>query len=392
MAAKMPVSPKPVLAILTRRRCPRHDSRGIRRTRTLADRTIAESVKTYEDWLESQLRGELVRKDLDDKHEKMCEGPFPFLRATYWRWAEKILDACPELERAPAVLGVGDIHLENFGTWRDDEARLVWGVNDFDEAAVMPYAVDLTRLAASAILARTSEKTGAKDICAAIWDGYRKGLREPAPFVLDEEHAWLRNLFVARDNEREEFWDKMRRLKPRGTPAARFRAALEAALPERGIELEFRPRKAGTGSLGRPRWVGIGSWRGGLLVREAKALVPSGWVLATGGAQKLRVQEILSGKYRAPDPWVRVYGNVVVRRLSPNSRKIELEQDAKVLLGERILHKMGHELANVHLGTGDSKARVWAHFSARNTGWLRDAAKAAADFVAGDYRQWKKGY
>ena len=28
---------------------------------------------------------------------------------------------------------------ENFGTWRDADGRLVWGVNDFDEAAVMPW-------------------------------------------------------------------------------------------------------------------------------------------------------------------------------------------------------------------------------------------------------------
>jgi hypothetical protein len=26
----------------------------------------------------------------------------------------------------PRVLGVGDIHLENFGTWRDAEGRMVW--------------------------------------------------------------------------------------------------------------------------------------------------------------------------------------------------------------------------------------------------------------------------
>jgi len=42
---------------------------------------------------------------------------------------------------------------KNFGTWRDGDGRLVWGVNDFDEAAVMPYPLDLVRLAASIRLA-----------------------------------------------------------------------------------------------------------------------------------------------------------------------------------------------------------------------------------------------
>ncbi len=51
------------------------------------------------------------------------------------------------------MLAVGDIHVENFGTWRDAEGRLVWGVNDFDDAARMPYAIDIVRLATSAVLA-----------------------------------------------------------------------------------------------------------------------------------------------------------------------------------------------------------------------------------------------
>ena len=45
--------------------------------------------------------------------------------------------------------GVGDLHVENFGTWRDVEGRLVWGVNDFDEAYALPYTNDLVRLVAS---------------------------------------------------------------------------------------------------------------------------------------------------------------------------------------------------------------------------------------------------
>jgi len=45
-----------------------------------------------------------------------------------------------DLTDAPRLLAVGDLHVENFRTWRDAEGRLVWGVNDFDEVAEMPYA------------------------------------------------------------------------------------------------------------------------------------------------------------------------------------------------------------------------------------------------------------
>jgi Uncharacterized protein conserved in bacteria (DUF2252) len=83
----------------------------------------------------------------------MASDPFVFLRATFFRWVKRIETLLPELAEAPSVLSVGDIHLENFGTWRDSEGRLVWGVNDFDEAAAIPYPFDLVRLAASIRLA-----------------------------------------------------------------------------------------------------------------------------------------------------------------------------------------------------------------------------------------------
>ena len=99
--------------------------------------SIKASAKAYEAWLAAALGGELVEADLAEKHDRMRDGPFPFLRATYWRWAETVLEVCPDLASAPKVLAIGDTHVENFGCWRDAEGRLVWGANDFDDAAVM---------------------------------------------------------------------------------------------------------------------------------------------------------------------------------------------------------------------------------------------------------------
>src|SRR5262245_24427400 len=166
---------------------------------------IIRSTAAYEFWLREQLKGEVVDKDLERKHEKMADGRFPFLRATYWRWAETIMGTCPALADAPGVLAVGDIHLENFGTWRDADGRLVWGVNDFDEAAEMPYAVDLVRLATSAMLADEAEAPRLQEICDLIVAGYEKGLARPRPFVLDRDHKWLRKLVEVKDDARREF-------------------------------------------------------------------------------------------------------------------------------------------------------------------------------------------
>ena len=113
--------------------------------------SFSKDNSAYEAWLAKQY--DVVAKDVDYKHHRMKKSAFMFLRATYFRWAKKIGTLCPELMDAPQVLSVGDLHLGNFGTWRDADGRLVWGVNDFDEAAVMPYPLDLVRLAASIRLA-----------------------------------------------------------------------------------------------------------------------------------------------------------------------------------------------------------------------------------------------
>jgi hypothetical protein len=354
---------------------------------------IRKANNEYEDWLRNELDGDIVKDAIDKKHEKMSAGPFPFLRATYWRWAETILTVCPKLADAPACLAVGDIHLENFGTWRDDDGRLVWGVNDFDEAADMPYALDLVRLAASAILGRPARALAGKDVCASILEGYGDGLDSPRPFVLDDEHGWLRVLVVVPEAERRKFWDKVGSLKPPKQPATKpYVDALEAAMPEGNIEITVCRRSAGIGSLGRPRWVGFGEWRGGRVVREAKAMVTSGWIRATKqGSGKLRCKEIAFGQYRAADPWFDVTGNIAVRRLSPNSRKIEVEDMPGELLQSKMLRAMGHELANVHLGTGNPGAAIARDLKVRDDGWLREAASTAAEFVQGEFEAWCKG-
>src|SRR5262249_17503290 len=148
----------------------------------------------YEDWLRAQCERigcRVVEADLKYKHARMKESAFVFLRATFFRWAKRIEGLCPELADAPAVLSIGDTHVENFGTWRDAEGRLIWGVNDFDEAAAIPYPFDLVRLATSIRLAE-GPGTGNRAAAAALLRGYHKGFGEPRPTLLDEQETWMR--------------------------------------------------------------------------------------------------------------------------------------------------------------------------------------------------------
>lgn len=358
--------------------------------------------QAYEKWLRDQLGDEVVEADLERKRAKMSADAFGFLRATYWRWAESIFDVCPDLADAPSVLAVGDIHLENFGIWRDVEGRIVWGVNDFDEAAEMPYILDVVRLSVSAVLAEAPNSSSLEEICGQIVEGYEDGLESPDAFVLDRHHMWLRKKFVVSEAQRAEFWrklgEKQEEAKTRAKrkpldPPKRYLKSLAAALPEPEIDLACWPRTAGTGSLGRPRWIGYAIWRGGPLLREAKALVPSGWTRAHGGgSQRIRLNEIARGNYRSPDPWYKAGGNVLVRRLSPNNRKLEIGDriDAAILLHPDMLWAMGRELAAIHLGTRDRRDAIKADLDKRKKRWIRANVEAAVEFVRGEYRDWQK--
>lgn len=372
---------------------------------------IISSVERYDAWLSKQLKGDIVRDDLASKHEKMAADPFQFLRATYWRWAETILKVCPDLKGAPHVLAVGDLHVENYGSWRDAEGRLVWGVNDYDEAARMPYALDLVRLSASAILAEVRGVTP-RAICANVLKGYVDGLADPKPYVLDRHSEWLRNIVVVSDAERKSFWKKFdpkrlnkpgkkSKVKPATKMRPRYVKALDAARPDKSVTFEFFARIAGTGSLGRPRYFGVGHWRSDLIIREAKAIVRSGWTRAHGGSQALRCEEIARGKYRCPDPFYHLDGRVLVRKLSPNDYKVEAKPKAKseerethksvavsALVNPKMLHAMGRDLAAIHRGTPRRRQAITDDLNARPRDWLLKAATAAAHATKTEWEEW----
>src|SRR5213593_4021592 len=148
---------------------------------------IVAATTRYEAWLAERIP--LVKPDLELKHHAMSAGIFPFLRATFYRWAARWRALVGEVAAAPTVLAVADLHVENFGTWRDAEGRLVWGVNDVDEACQLPYTQDLVRLATSAVLAVRHRHfaLSSGQACQAILEGYRASrARGGRPIVLAE--------------------------------------------------------------------------------------------------------------------------------------------------------------------------------------------------------------
>jgi uncharacterized protein (DUF2252 family) len=129
--------------------------------------------------------GELLAADpaaFRVKFRKMAASAFAFYRGTaclyYADLAEEEQNHSPYLdERTSRVWIHGDLHAENFGTYLDANGRLIFNVNDFDEAYVGPFTWDLQRFAASIALIGYT-KALADDTISGLVRTYAAAYRE----------------------------------------------------------------------------------------------------------------------------------------------------------------------------------------------------------------------
>jgi hypothetical protein len=177
---------------------------------------------------------------------------------------------------------------------------------------------------------------------------------------------------------------------PKGDAAAQVAKALIASLPKDAKSIYFGLRVAGGGSLGRPRSVAVAFWRGGHILREAKALVPSAWTWAHGGKSKAsHFRALANGKYRAPDPFLAVHGKFIYRRIAADARKIELADVGGSKIKRNILQAMGFDLASIHAAGAPGASALRADLKKRPHGWLNAAAKTAVAAVKRDFAEWR---
>jgi hypothetical protein len=351
---------------------------------------VVAATLDYEDWLRGQV--DVIEADLGLKHRQMASSLFAFLRGTFYRWRPLFEEVCGDLVEAPRVLAVGDLHVENFGTWRDKEGRLVWGVNDFDEVAEMPYAVDLVRLVTSAILAERENRLAinASDAATAVLQGYTEFLEEGGkPFIFEESHPNLREMALGAERDPVKFWSKLTSA-PAVTPPKRLRRLLDHALPDGTAAIAYSHRIAGEGSLGRPRYVATGPCNGGLVAREAKAWLPSAWGWAKGRPKQYAYAvRLLNHAVRQPDPYYTVKAGYVVRRLGPHCGRIELADFPRQRDERLILKDMGRETANLHLATSRRRAKLLRDLGQRGPDWLGKAAHAMATATKRDWEDFR---
>jgi uncharacterized protein (DUF2252 family) len=237
------------------------------------------------------------------KYLKMRTGAFAFLRGSCHLFYAR-LPKTSIFKSAPLVWVCGDLHLENFGSYKGDNRLVYFDINDFDEAALAPSSWDLVRMLTSIEIG--AQEAGAKPVevkvlCSQFLAAYASALRLGKAYWLERDTAQgpVRTLLGRlRDRTRPEFLNtrteilgKKRIVRLDGKKALPVSGAQREAVmnlmasfaptqPEPGFfrVLDVARRIAGTGSLGLERYAVLVKGRGspdGNHLLDLKLAVPS---------------------------------------------------------------------------------------------------------------------
>jgi uncharacterized protein (DUF2252 family) len=134
-----------------------------------------------------QRNPELVR----EKYSKLADDAFSFFRGTCHLFYHDLpIDLT--VRTAPNVWICGDLHLENFGTYKGDDREIYFGINDFDESTLAPCTWDLARLSTSIFLAADNlelEKVVAIGLVQSYLTSYSTALSTGEPTVAIEANT-----------------------------------------------------------------------------------------------------------------------------------------------------------------------------------------------------------
>ena len=237
------------------------------------------------------------------KYRAMRTSPFAFLRGTCHLFYNH-LPRGGVFKSAPLVWVCGDLHLENFGSYKGDNRLVYFDVNDFDESALAPASWDLLRFLASLRVGAASlpvSEARAQSLCRIFLDAYGSALTLGKAYWVERETAQgvVRVLLDGLRNRQRAGFLKSRTTLKRGKRLLRVdgKKALPVTDPQRATIASFMQefakgqadpdfytvldvarRIAGTGSLGIDRYAilvqGKGSPDGNYLL-DLKQALPS---------------------------------------------------------------------------------------------------------------------
>ena len=373
---------------------------------------------------------------LTRKLDAIAADPFSFFRGTNNLYAASLADAAL-LHDAPRTLVCGDLHLENFGSFKGDNGLVYFDMNDFDEALAAPFTVDLVRVLSSLQVASFSWKLADEDahnLCRRFLDTYAAALVDGKPRWVERATATgiVRNLlrglrkrnraaYLADRTERNGNRvtlriDGRRTLRASKEEARRARRILEAygqqGNGQRFIAIDVARRIAGTGSLGLERYSVLARPENDpttLRLIDIKLSIPSVWEDVLGSACSVapwrseagRVVDIQRVSQAISPALLRgvVYGakgekpkSYVVKSLQPTADRVALGSGKNVVANlDDALQTMARVAAWCHLrGCGrhgtDLVEKVQDY--AAGTAWRKSALKLAAHGKDVSLKQW----
>lgn len=365
------------------------------------------------------------------KLAKMRADPFLFLRGSCHLFYQALPD-CAALAQAPVTWVCGDLHLENFGSYKGDNRLVYFDINDFDEAALAPCTWDLVRFLCSVRLGAASLAVNAAEadlLCREFVDAYAAALADGKARWVERETAGglVRDLLdglrergrPAYLASRTELKGKRRRIRCDGVKALAASDEQRAAVaelvqgftgrlphPEFFKVLDVARRIAGTGSLGVERFIvlveGKGSPDGNYLLDLKQALPSSllphlkvrqpAW--ASEAERVVALQQRLQAVPMAFLHAVAIDGHAaILRGLQPSEDRVALgDWNGKLRRLQEVLATMGQVTAWAHLrsgGRGGSAIADELVDFGRRTDWrneLQDAAIHCAASVTADWR------
>jgi uncharacterized protein (DUF2252 family) len=368
------------------------------------------------------------------KYKLMRTSPFVFLRGTCHLFYQRLPQGSV-LDSAPAVWICGDMHLENFGSYKGDNRLVYFDINDFDEACLAPGLFELIRLLTSVLVGADDLKVSRAEalaLCHTAVDAYAAALRFGKARWIEAETSvgMVRDLFDALSktsrvdllNRRTELKGKQRVLRIDGKKALpvsdEARAQMTAFMdefashhgdpnnPEFFRIIDVARRIAGTGSLGVDRYVmlveGKGSPDGNYLI-DLKEALPSSVVPRVSAKQPAweseshRVVEIqrrcqaVSQALLHPVEFKN--GPYVLRSLQPSEDRVALNAwNGKLPRLESVVNNMAELSAWAQLRSGGRQGSATAdqqiEFASRKD-WQLALVELAAQCEAQVIEDWK---
>ena len=376
------------------------------------------------------------------KFANLRKSPFVFLRGTCHLFYER-LPAARMRVKAPRVWACGDLHLENFGSFKGDNRLVYFDINDFDESALAPASWDLVRFLTSVLLAAADLKADADEarkLCDAFVRAYAAALaggsprwveRDTASGLIEELLASLESRTRVRHlNERTERKQGQREIRCDGkhalpvSGAERDRVtkmiaahaqtfAQAQANPEFFEVLDVAHRIAGTGSLGLERYVvlieGKGSPNGNYLLDLKQAMSSSLAPHLKAGqpawpTQARRIVAVQRRVQAAPMAFLhaieRRKTSYVLRGLQPSEDRVALYESGVGFARIRsVIEEMGRIVAWGQLRSsgrqGSAIADDLIEFGSSRKAWhdeLVGAARRCAKLVRKDWQSFSAAY